>query len=478
MSFLAAHYFWLFLFLAALIAKRDFRGFSIRAYGYVLTFIFIILALTRPVMLQEPVKKELMLSDVIVAVDLSFSMRAEDVAPSRLIKAKESLKTLIRAHEKSRFGVIGFTTNAIILSPLTQDRELLEHLFGSLDENMIVTKGSSIMSALELASKMSKSKKLSLVILSDGADESSYKKEAEFAKKRGLVVNVFMLATKMGDSLVLESGELLKDGAGNIVVSRENEAIKEISEVTGGVYTKSFSELLSALESQRSNNQKSEQTIVENIELFYYFVFLAIITFLVSNTTLKRYVLAFLLLFGVSLDAAILDYFADKNIKEFRVANAHYRSGEFEDAISSYERIKSSDPLFKSIVFYNMANSLVKLNEYERAKTAYLKSLTLSYSKEADENMRSIKDLQEQKQASSKNSSKKTSLSKQTQKKKQKEGGGSNMDVSASSGSSDSKDAKKASTQSKIDLNSNKTKLSSKAYELINKRQVDEKQPW
>jgi Ca-activated chloride channel family protein len=324
---------------------------------------------------------------------------------------------------------------------------------------------------------MSKSRNPSVVILSDGADEISYKKEAEFAKKRGLVVNIFMLATKMGDSLLLESGEFLKDTVGNIVVSRENEAIKELSEATDGVYTKSFDELLDALKSQRSDDEKSEQSVVDNTELFYYFVFLAIVSFLVSNTTLKKYVLAFLLLFGVSLDASLLDYFADKNIKEFKLANSHYRSGEFEEAISSYEMVKSSDAKFKAIVFYNMANSLVKLKEYERAKEAYMKSLTLSYSKEADENMQYVKDLKEQKQADFKNNSKKTSLSK-GKKKKKKDGGGSNMNVSASSGSSDAKDAKEASAQKKIDLNSNKTKLSSKAYELINKEQVDEKQPW
>lgn len=477
MSFVSPEYFWIFLFLIALIVKKDFKGFRLKSYGYLLTFVLIIIALTRPVILHEPTKKNMMLSDVIVAVDLSFSMRAEDVPPSRLSAAKETLGMLIKSHDKSRFAIVAFTTNAIILSPLTQDRELLEHLFGSLDEELIITKGSSIMSALELSAKMSKSKKLSLVILSDGADESSYSKEAVFAKERGLVVNVFMLATKMGASLKQADGELLKDVSGNIVVSRENEAIKELCDATSGVYTKSFDELLNALESQRVEIKESEVDIVENIELFYYFVFLAIVTFLVSTTTLKRYVLAFLLLFGVSLEASLLEYFQSKNIKEFKLANSHYMSEDYELALSSYELVKSSDAKFKAIVFYNIANSYVMLQEYEKAKVAYLKSLTLCYSKEADENMRYIKELKEEMQASVKNSSKKSSLSKKEMGKK-KEGGGSNMDVSASSGSSDDKDAKETSAQAKIDLNSNKTKLSSKAYELINKRQVDEKQPW
>nr|WP_321268215.1 VWA domain-containing protein [uncultured Sulfurimonas sp.] len=481
MSFLNPEYFWLFLFLLAGFVKKDFKSLRATSIGYIITFIFIVLALSRPVIEQEPIKSKQILSDVVIGVDLSYSMHSNDVSPTRLKKAKEILKTLIRSEKKSRFGILGFTTNAIILSPLTQDSELLEHLFDSLDDKLITTKGSSIMPALKLARKMSKSKKLSVVILSDGADENSYEDEAKFAKENLMIVNVFMLASQMGGTLTLENGELLKDEMGDIVVSRENKKIKTISDASGGIYTKNYDELIDALQNQKTDDKKTQTTIVRNLELFYYFVFLAIISFLVSVTTLKRYILAFLLLFGVSLDAGILDYFEDKNVLEFKKASMYYKSGEYEKALNSYELVKSSDAEFKSVVFFNMANTLVRLKEFKKARDAYLKSLTLSYSKEADENLRHIKNVAEQMQMSSgdKKSSKKSSVAKKKESnQKKKEGGGSNMrvDASASSGSEDG--GKKIKSESRLDMSLGKAKLSSKQYELINKRGVNEKHPW
>jgi Ca-activated chloride channel family protein len=481
MSFLYPQYFWLFLFLVAGFVKKDFRDLRLVSIGYIITFVFIVLALTRPVMEQEPIKSEQLLSDVVIAVDLSYSMQANDVKPTRLKRAKEVLKDLIKSEHKSRFGILGFTTNAIVLSPMTEDSELLEHLFNSLDEKLIITKGSSVMPALKLARKMSKSKDLSVVILSDGGDEASYEDEARFAKENSMVVNVFMLATKMGSTLMLADGKLLKDETNDIVVSRENSAIKIVSDATGGIYTSSFDELTDALKNQKTNDKKSQTTIIQNLELFYYFIVLAILSFLVSVTTLNRYVLAFLLLFGVSLNANILDVFEDENKAEFKKASSYYRSGEYEKALNSYERVKSANAEFKSVVYYNMGNSLVRLKEFKKARDAYLKSLTLSYSKEADENLNYIKDIDEQMQMKTgkQKSSKKSSIAKkESSAKKKKEGGSSNMKVSASASSGAEDQGKKTSSQAKIDLNSGKAKLSSKQYELINKRGVDEKQPW
>ncbi len=481
MSFLYPEYFWLFLFLVAGFIKKDFKGLSIVSLGYIVTFVFIILALTRPVLEQEPIESQQVLSDVVIAVDLSYSMQADDIKPTRLQKAKEILQELIKSEKKSRFGILGFTTNAIVLSPMTEDSELLEHLFNSLDDKLIITKGSSVMPALKLARKMSKSKNLSLVILSDGADELNYSDEAKFAKENSLVVNVFMLATKIGGTLKLENGELLKDERGDIVVSRENSAIEVISDATGGVYTKSFDELIDALDSQKTDDKKSKTTIIRNLELFYYLIVLAIISFLVSVTTLKRFVLAFLLLFGVSLNADIMEYFKDENRVEFKKANHYYKDGEYEKALHSYEGVKSANAEFKSIVYYNMGNSLVRLKEFKKAREAYSKSLTLLYSKEAYENLLYIYNVKEQMQMSTgqQKSAKKSSIAKkESSDKKKKEGGSSNMKVSASASSGAEEGGKKSKSQSKVDLNSGKAKLSSKQYELINKRGVNEKQPW
>lgn len=473
MSFISPEYFWFLLLLLVFFIKKDFREFRVVVYGYMLTFFFIVVALSRPVIEQEPIKTKQALSDVVVAVDLSYSMHATDINPSRLSHAKELLKELVKIESQTRFGVLGFTTNAIVLSPLTQDRELLLHLYNSLDENNIVTKGSSIMPALKLARKMSNSKRLSVVLLSDGADEFSYANEATYAKENNMVVNVFMLASQMGGTLTLDNGELLKDEIGDIVVSRENDAIMEVSDKTGGVYTKDFDELLSALRSQKEDGRETTTTIMQNMELFYYFIVLAILTFLLSVTTLKRYIISFLLLFGVTLNAG-------ENFERFSEATKLYKEGKYEEAVTLYEAVKSADPQTKSIIFYNIGNTYVRLQEFKKARVAYLKSLTLMYTKEADENLEYIKGADDKTQMSTgqQKTSKKSDMAKKMKtSKKQKEGGGSNMKVSAQSGSSDD-GGKKARAQDNINLNSSKAKLSSKQYELINKKAVNEKQPW
>ena len=474
MSMIYPQYLWLLLLLLPLFIKKDFRDFRVVSYGYMLTALFILVALTRPVIEQEPIKIDQELSDVVIAVDLSFSMQANDILPTRLGRAKEILRDLVNSQHKSRFGVLGFTTNAIILSPLTEDRELLLHLFSSLDEKQIITKGSSIMPALKLSRKMSNSKKLSVVIISDGADEFNYDSEALYAKENSLVVNIFMTASATGGTLKLKNKELLKDELGDIVVTRENRAIKEIADATGGIYTKDFTQLLKALNSQKLKDYESKTTIMKNLELFYYFIFLAIVTFLLSVTTLKRFVLAFFLLFGVHLNAS-------ENMDIFNQATQFYKAGEYEKALENYEMLKSNDIETKSIIYYNIANTLVRLREFEKAREAYIKSLTLLYSKEADENLEFIKDVGEKKEMSTgqQQSKDKSALAKKEKSSKnKKEGGGSNMKVSAAASSGADDGGKKSESEHKINLDASKAKLSSTQYELINKKEVNEQKPW
>lgn len=481
MSFLNPEYFWLFLFLLAGFIKKDFKNLRITSFGYIITFIFIVLALTRPVIQQEPIESEQILSDVVIAVDLSYSMQATDIKPTRLQKAKEILNTLVKVEHKNRFGVLGFTTNAIILSPLTQDSQLLKHLFNSLDDELIMTKGSSLMSALVLARKMSESKHLSLVILSDGTDATSFENEVRFVKENFMVVNIFMLASRHGSTLNLKNGNLLKDENKNIVLSRENTQIKALSSATSGVYTKNLDELIDALNDQKRDDEKSKTIIIKNLELFYYLIVLAIISFLLSITTLKKYLLAFLLFVGVSLDANIIDMFESKYIKQFKLGSSCYKEGKYEKAFEAYKSVKSSDAQVKSIVYYNIGNSLVRLKKFKDAREAYKKSLTLVYSKEAYENLLNILEVKEQKQMNTgqQKSAKKSSIAKkEDSNKKSKKGGSSNMKVSANASSGAKDGGKKVSSQANINLNTAKAKLSSKQYELINKRGVNEKQPW
>ena len=164
-----------------------------------------------------------------------------------------------------------------------------------------------------------------------------------------------------------------------------------------------------------------------------------------------------------------------------QVANKMYTDGEYEKALEKYSYMKSDKKDIKSVVYYNIANTYVRLKEFKKARDAYLKSLTLVFSQEADDNLRYIKDVAQNKQMQTgqqKTKNRSSIAKKKDATTKKKDAGGSNMKVSAAASSGSDDGAKKTKSESKIDMSKGKAKLSSKQYELINKRQVNEKQPW
>ncbi|WP_304546523.1 vWA domain-containing protein [Sulfurimonas microaerophilic] len=481
MNFLSPEYFWLMLFLVVALVKNDLKFSSFRMLAYVVSFILLVIALARPVIEEKPIKSEELLSDVVLGIDLSYSMQSDDIKPTRLEFAKQQLEKLVKNEHKSRFGVVGFTTNAIILSPLTQDSELLLHLFSSLDQNMILTKGSSVLPALELARKISSAKKVSVVLFSDGGDQKEFSKEIVFAKENNLIVNIFMSATSFGGTLKTKDGSLLQDENGDIVVSRENSAIESLSSATGGIYTKELSSIEDALSAQRDENFMQENTIVQNKELYYYFVAIALILFLVATTTLKKYLLPLFLLFGIEMQASALDFVKNENYLAFERGVSNYQEGKYEDAIGDFSLVQSSSPKIKAIVYYNKGNCFVRLKQFTKARVEYLKSLTLMYSKEADENLQHIKgaaDNTEMSTGMQKSKKNKELASERKNSQSAKSGGGSNMKIESSSSGAGDGGKKIKSSLAKMDLGGSKSKLSSTQYELINKRGVSEKKPW
>jgi Ca-activated chloride channel family protein len=293
-SWLYPGWFWLLLPVGALLLFSRDRSDALQLQsgrGWLLpALLMIIVALARPVLTQEPIEIEQSGSDVVIAVDLSYSMQANDIEPNRLEAAKTLLSELVKEDTKNRFGVIGFTTNAIVLSPMTDDAQLLLHLFVGLDETLVTTKGTVMMPALKLSRKMSKAEQPIIVLLSDGGDEDDYVKEAAFAKKNGLLVNVVMLASRFGSTLEDGRGEMVKDEAGNIVVSARNDAIKALSRASGGEYIDGadLSALQEAIAGQSHSEYKTKKKIMQHTELFYYFVIAALFFFMLSVTTLGK----------------------------------------------------------------------------------------------------------------------------------------------------------------------------------------------
>ncbi len=488
--------------------KRNGWGIDNSQKWLLLSISLVIFSLARPVIPQKPLEIEQAGKDIILAIDLSYSMRGTDVAPSRLEEAKKILLETVLTHPKDRFGVIGFTTQAIVLSPLTKDTELLEHLFGALDETQIITKGTDVMSALELSRKMSHASSPLVILLTDGGDEIHYDKEAQFSHDNALRVNIVMLASQNGSMLPTEDGSALKDEKGHIVVSARNDAIDEIARDSGGKVISSADELHSLIEAARLEDFTGRSSVSDNQELFAVPLGLALVVFVLAMTSLgdkiSRMFIIALAFIGVTANGGILDFAylhmafdeygrkhyersaqlfekIDSKEAQFNRANALYKAGKYQEALSQYRRLRSNEPLFKSKVYYNMGNCHIRLGEFENGRNAFLKSLTLHYTKEADENLRFIAQAQEKKTLNVRKE-KKDQFSQEEnaptgEKKESKAGGGSNMESDMKSGGGGD-EGKKTQGDPRFSASQGKAKLSSRQYELINERSVHETKPW
>lgn len=483
------------------------RGWNSQ-WWLMVTLIFLIIALARPVLPQKPISVEEAGSDVILAVDLSYSMRGTDIAPSRLAAAKKLLHDVVHADQKDRFGVIGFTTSAIVLSPLTKDTELLEHLFGSLDESQIITKGTDVMSALELARKMSHSARPIVILLTDGGDEASYSKEADFVRENNLALSVVMLASNDGSTLPTADGTSLKDEAGHIVISARNDAIEEIVHEGKMIRGSDAGTILSLIDDSRQNDFAGKSSVLRYQELFYIPLVLAVLSFMAAFTTvgrkLSRIFIPLMALIGVSTQGGMLDfgyaYLAKKNYDQghfersaelykeidgerarYNRASSLYKAGKYADALGLYRSIHSDDTSFKANIFYNMGNCHVRLQEFGEAREAFLKSLTLRYSKAADQNLHAIAEVKEQQTLNVRKEKKENLAAEENkptgEKKSSKEGGGSNMKTDTASGGGGD-EGKKAQSDPRFSMSQGKAALSSRQYELINQRSVHETKPW
>lgn len=285
---------WLPLFFGFYLLFLRRRGmvccFTPRARWLLAAMLLAVGALSRPVLPEKPREVSYEGSDIIFAVDLSRSMQATDIAPSRLEAAKALLAQVVKADTRNRFGVIAFTTNAIILSPLTRDSELLLHLFSGLDTSLVMSRGTRIGGALELSRRLSKAPNPIVVLLTDGGDERGYDREAAAARRAGLIIDVVMLATASGATLRDARGVMLRDASGGIVVTARNSAIGTLAAQTGGAVIDGADAgaLARAIASQDSRKVKGKSRVAVYRELFPYLLGAALICAMLGMTTLGR----------------------------------------------------------------------------------------------------------------------------------------------------------------------------------------------
>jgi len=229
-----------------LTAEFSHRKAVIRAFLLVGFFLFGILALARPQwgMRLDTVRRQGV--DIIAALDTSYSMSTEDVAPSRLEKAKSEIRGLIGRLKGDRFGLVAFAGTAILQCPLTLDYGAASLFLDVANTEVIPEPGTSLAAAIETATSafIAKEKKYKvLVIFTDGEDlEGQVESAIRKARDAGVVIYTLGIGSTEGKPIPVRDtkGDIIeyrKDPNGQVVVSRLDErSLAEIASETGGRY--------------------------------------------------------------------------------------------------------------------------------------------------------------------------------------------------------------------------------------------------
>lgn len=216
---------------------------------FVAGLFFVFAALAKPQWGLEIMQAEADLSQTIIAVDVSPSMRARDVKPDRLTSAKNMLRMLITHLPNNRIGLIAFTSQAFIQCPITTDTDALKYFISSLQPNMLPVAGTSLAAPVKLAAHMLAKYpgQKGLILLTDGEDHTPEEIEQArlAAQKEGIRIIAIGIGTTQGE-LIPErtdlSGNVLeykKDKDGKTVVTKLDEkGLAELAAATQGMYIK------------------------------------------------------------------------------------------------------------------------------------------------------------------------------------------------------------------------------------------------
>lgn len=217
--------------------------------GYVLQFIFLILACIflllawmRPLSGYEETTIRKSSADFYFLVDISQSMLAEDIKPSRLDRARFKVMDLLSRLEGDRAGLIAFAGTAYTFVPLTDDHKTLELFLKDLHPQLIPVQGTDIRLAIDTALnaflKYSPASEKSIVLISDGEDSTGLESaDLDEMRRSGVKLYVLGVGSPSGAPIPRQGGGYVTDKNGSVVISKLDEnALRTLAASTGGVY--------------------------------------------------------------------------------------------------------------------------------------------------------------------------------------------------------------------------------------------------
>ena len=240
--------------------------------------------------------------DVVVALDVSRSMMAQDVLPSRLDRAKLAVNRLIGQLGQDRFGLVVFAGTAHTQIPLTNDHLAAQMLLQSVNTESVSVQGTAIGRALERAMASlpdENMKNKTIILVSDGeSHEDDPLEYAHRAKEMGVTIHTVGIGSREGAPIpIMENGTVrgyLRDNDGNTVITRYDEQLmRSIAEATGGVFRHGSGAdmgLDHILEKIRALEKETYETTIfaEYESRFHYFTALALLLLVIEMFFMER----------------------------------------------------------------------------------------------------------------------------------------------------------------------------------------------
>ena len=237
--------------------------------------------------------------EIMVCLDVSNSMLAEDVSPNRLDKAKQMLSRLTDGFTNAKVGLIVFAGDAFTQLPITSDYISAKMFLSSINPSMVSTQGTAIGAAINLAARSftpDETTDKAIILITDGENhEDDAIGAAKAAAEKGIRVNIVGMGDPKGSPIPIQgSNNYMKDKDGNVVITKLNEQMgQEIAAAGNGMYVRAdnTNSALKALQKEIEKMNKTEldsKVYSEYDEQFQIFAWIALFLLIADFMTLDR----------------------------------------------------------------------------------------------------------------------------------------------------------------------------------------------
>ncbi|MBY0500835.1 MAG: VWA domain-containing protein [Alphaproteobacteria bacterium] len=364
-----------------------------------------------------------------ILLDVSQSMDAQDVKPSRIIRARQIIEDILNLAQGVKISLIVFAADPHMITPLTDDMDMIRNFLPSLGTDLVHVQGSRLSPAILMASRLleiSSGHNKSILVISDGGfeDENAIAQAHKLAQQ-GIRMYVMGIGTEEGSPIYDKQGNTLKMEGSTILSKLEKDKLRELSQAGKGQYLEAqySDELIQRFLNQIKENSTSPEKTLQKVrqweERFYLLVLpaMALLLFWFRRGFVFSFLLFIFFLSGQQTRAShFQDYFknVDTLAKEaldqgnyekaleifkdpYRQGVAQYKAGNFAEAEKLFQ--ESQRPEVATDALYNLGNALANQQKLEQAVRAYERVLEKNPDHiKAKHNLEIVKKLLEQEQ--------------------------------------------------------------------------------